>query len=599
MRTNPAPSIATPGDGELTLHGLGVSVGIAIGPAHLIESGWEPVPEYTIADEEVEVQQGRLTDAVGRARTQLTRLKAKSTKLPSAAAEEIGFLLDAHLAILSGSRLIRGADRRITEERVNAEWAIQAELSALAQQFAAMDDAYLAGRIQDIRDVGARLIRHLADHKFRAFSALPSNSVIIAEEITPADTAVMDPRRIIGFACTVGGVQGHTAIMARALGIPAVLGISGLMRRIKAGQTVIVDGAAGRVIVNPSAETTAYYERCRAELATERTQLRTLISLPSRTQDGMDVNLQVNIELPREIASAMDIGAAGIGLLRSEFLFMNRDDLPDEEEQYLELRGIVESMEGRPVTLRTLDVGGEKLASALGPNVTESPNPALGLRAIRLSLRQPKLLEQQLAAMLRAGAHGPVRILLPMISSIAEVRQVRSVMLRVARRLRRRGQAFAWPLPPLGVMIEVPGAALAADALAQVSDFFALGTNDLIQYTLAIDRGDEQVAGLYDPLHPAVLRLIQFTSSAAERARIPISVCGEMAGEPQFTALLVGLGIRELSMSPTGFLRVKRRVRSIDTLAARRQAAIIMEESDPKRIAALLDDFNDADWGTS
>jgi phosphotransferase system enzyme I (PtsI) len=304
------------------------------------------------------------------------------------------------------------------------------------------------------------------------------------------------------------------------------------------------------------------------------------------------VTLQANLELPRELALALDTGAAGVGLLRTEFLFKNREELPDEDEQYRELAGLVEGLGGRPITMRTLDVGADKLAYSLATHLGAGANPALGLRAIRLSLKEPALLETQLAAMLRASAHGPLRILLPMISSTIEVRQVRDVLARVVRRLKRRRVKMADPLPPIGVMIEVPGAALAADALAQVADFFALGTNDLTMYTLAIDRGEEQVAHLYNPLHPAVLRLIQFTTEAALRARIPVSVCGEIAGDPRYAALLLGLGIRELSMAATALPRVKQRIRELDLLAATRCARTIMDQSDSGRIAALLDDFN-------
>jgi phosphotransferase system enzyme I (PtsI) len=285
-------------------------------------------------------------------------------------------------------------------------------------------------------------------------------------------------------------------------------------------------------------------------------------------------------------------GADGIGLLRSEFLFMNRNDVPDEEEQFAALGEMVRGMHGKPVTIRTLDVGGDKLASALGDRIAPSANPALGLRAIRLSLKEPDLLEPQLAAILRAGALGKVRLLLPMIETVDEVKQVREILARVARRLVRKGVAIADPLPPVGAMIEVPGAALSADALARVCDFFAIGTNDLTMYTLAIDRGDEQVAHLYNPLHPAVLRLIQFATEAALRNRIGVSLCGEMAGDPRYTALLLGLGIRELSMSALNLPRVKERVRAMDLSAAQVRAAQIMDQSDAARIAALLDGFN-------
>jgi phosphotransferase system enzyme I (PtsI) len=592
MRTDPRAEPAAAAGGSV-LTGLGVSPGIAIGPVHVVEAGVVQAPEYVIVPDARDAEQARFRAAVAKAVKQLSKLKAKTASLPDAAAEEIAYLLDAHLSILSGSRLIRGVEARIRDELANAEAAVHAEMTGIAQQFEAMDDPYLASRIQDIREVGNRLLRNLADKKYKAFSGLEPGSIVIAEEITPADTALMEPGRIGAFATMLGGAEGHTAIMARSLGIPAVLGVAGLMRGVTAGRTVIVDGTVGRVIVDPDAATLAEYDARRAELEADREQLRTLIELPASSRDGTDVALMANLELPREAAGAAAIGADGIGLLRTEFLFMNRDDLPDEDEQLDSLKTIVEGMAGRPVTMRTLDVGGEKLASALGDAIGGGPNPALGLRAIRLSLRRPDLLETQLAAMLRAGALGPIRILLPMIVAPAEVRAVRAAIDRVAARLRAAGTPIADPLPPLGAMIEIPGAALAADALAREVDFFAIGTNDLIMYTLAIDRGDEQVAELYDPLHPAVLRLIAMAADAAHAAGIPISVCGEMAGEPRFTALLLGLGVDELSMGPGALLPVKRRLRSLDLPAARTRAGQILAQTDPGRIAALLDDLND------
>ena len=579
--------------GERVLRGLPVSGGICSGPAYVVETGFHQVPEYLVIPSEIKSERERFAVAVNRSLRQLKKLKAKAASLPETAAEEISFLLDAHCAILSGSRLIRGVDRRIAEQRFNAEFAVQTEVSEFAEQFAAMDDSYLASRIQDIREVARRLIRNLTDRKYQAFATLPEGCIIVAEEITPADTALMDPRQVVGFATALGGAEGHTAIMARSLGLPAVLGVAGLMRGVRTGQTVIVDGTTGRVTVDPKPETVAEYHRRRAAQEADREQLRSLITLPAQTRDGVHVGLYANLELPREVANASNLNADGVGLLRTEFMFMNRDTLPSEEEQYRTLRAIVEGMRGKPVTLRTLDLGSDKLASALNGQIADSTNPALGLRAIRLSLRERKLLDTQLAAMLRAGAHGPTRIMLPMITTASEIRQVREALARVARRLRRRRVPIAPELPPLGVMIEVPGAALAADALALSADFFSIGTNDLIMYTLAIDRGDEQVADLFDPLHPAVVRLVQFAAEAALRARIPVSVCGEMAGDPRYTALLIGLGIRELSMAPSKMLTVKRRVRTLDTIAATHRARNMVEQPDPGRIAAMLDDFND------
>ncbi len=577
---------------ERVFDGIGVSAGIAVGSAYVREQGSVEVREYCVAPEYAPQELERFHDAVGRTRQQLEHLKTKVKELPAATAEEISYLLDAHLHMLMGSRLLRGVERRISEDRVNAEAAVQAEISEIGKSFAAMDDAYLAARMEDIREVGARLIRSLTKSRHRPFTALPKGSVLIAEELSPADTALLDPRHIAGFATVLGGAEGHTAIMARALNLPAVLGTPGLMTGITTGDMIVVDGRRGRVIVNPSPATLEEYGRLRETIRRTQRQLQRLRRLPSVTRDGVEIHLNANVELPRELEMVRQAGASGIGLFRSEFLFMNREDLPDEDEQYRALREVVEAMEGRPVTFRTLDVGCDKLAYSLEKHLTPGANPALGLRAIRLSLKLPKLLETQLAAALRANAHGPVRILLPMISTPGEVRQVREILHSVARRLKRRHVKIGDEIPPLGAMIETPGAALSADALAEVADFFAIGTNDLTQYALAIDRGDEQVAYLYNPLHPAVLRLIQFSVEAGNRAGIGVSICGEVAGDARFTPLLLGLGARDLSMAPANISRIKQRIRGIDLGAAARRARVIMEQSDSGRIATLLDDFN-------
>lgn len=579
---------------ELLLEGLGVAPGVAIGPAYVRESGDLQVPEYLIPANRVKGEKVRLGEAIAKALRQVGKLKTKALSNHGLAAEELGYLLEAHLQMLNSSRLVGGIERRIEGDRRNAESAVVAEISAVAQEFEAMEDSYLSARAEDVREVGHRILRCLTDADYSGFSGLEKGSVVIAEEITPADTALMDPRQIGGFACVLGGAEGHTAIMARSLGLPAVVGVSDLLPTVHSGDQLIIDGTNGLVIVNPTARRLAGYERRLKDLARETRALARLRDVPAETRDGQRVALQVNMELPRELEQTVETGAEGIGLLRTEFMYMNRRDLPNEEEQYQALAKIVKAMGGRPVTVRTLDVGGEKLASSLGEHLGASANPALGLRAIRLSLKEPKLLRPQLAAMLRAGVHGPLRILLPMITTPGEIRAVRKELEKTVRRLSRRGVAIADPLPPLGVMIEVPGAALAADSLAQTADFFAIGTNDLTMYTLAIDRGEEQVAHLFNPLHPAVLRLIQFTVEAALRARISVSVCGEIAGDPRFTALLVGLGVRELSMTAKAVPRVKSRILSIDMHAANRRAMMIMEQFDSGRIAALLDDFNEA-----
>jgi phosphotransferase system enzyme I (PtsI) len=578
---------------ERTLDGLGVSPGIAIGAAHITEQGEVPIPEYEVAPEHVAGELVRFEEAVAVSIKQLRKLKTKAAALPDAAAEEMGLILDAHLAMLSGSRLVRGVARRIEAERINAERAIQGEIDAIGESFAGMRDAYLAARFDDVRVVGARLLRNVTKTPYEAFKMLPEGTIVLAEELTPADTALLDPRRIAGFATVLGGAESHTAIMARALGLPAVVGVAELLGGAPPRGTIIVDGSAGRVVIDPTPATIARFRALQEAFQNERRAYAKLRKLPAVTRDAVEIALQANLELPQELAQAVNAGAQGLGLVRTEFLYMNRDDLPSEDEQYEAYRTLVLGMDGKPVTVRTLDIGGDKLAGPLAEQLgLEAANPALGLRAIRLSLKDRKLLETQLAAMLRAACHGPIRILLPLISTVSELRRVREALAATARRLKRRGVRIPEKLPPLGAMIEVPGAALAADALAGEADFFAIGTNDLIQYTLAIDRGDEQVAHLFNPLHPAVLRLVQFTAEAALRARIPVCVCGEMAGDPRYTALLLGLGIRDLSMAPANLGRVKQRIRSLDMVAATRRARAIMDQWDDGRIAALLDDFN-------
>lgn len=580
------------GPKEQIFNGLGVSPGIGIGDVHERESGAIDVPEYSVPVRELNKECERLHAAVTVARRQVGRLRAKAKALPGMAAEEMEFLLDAYIQMLKDSRLIRGAEHRIKNNRINAEAAVQAELTEISVAFTNMGDAYLAARLDDIREVAARLIRNLVKKPSRSVTRVPKGSVIVAEELTPADTAQLDPIRIAGFATALGGAEGHTAIMARALGLPAVLGAPELLQGANNGDTIIIDGDRGRIVVNPKPATLAAYERRQLEIEQETKQLNSVRNQPSVTRDGTSIGLQANMELPLQLGPIGQTGASGIGLLRSEFMFMNRPDIPSEDEQYEALNSIVKGMDGQPVTVRTLDIGGDKIAASLLDKFGDSVSSALGLRGIRLSLAHTEVFETQIRAILRASAAGPVRILLPMVSTTGEIRKAREIVNRMAKNLKRRKVAMAAELPPVGVMIEVPGAALSSDALAQTADFFAIGSNDLTMYTLAIDRSDEQVASLYNPLHPAVLRLIQFSAEAALRARIPVSICGEMAGDPRYTALLLGLGFRELSMTAASIPRVKQRIRDIDLLAAEARARVIMDQVDAGRITMLLEDFN-------
>jgi phosphotransferase system enzyme I (PtsI) len=569
-----------------------VAGGVAIGIAHRQDSRAAfAVPERSIVATKVRSEQHRVLEAAAKAAAGIQSLQGAAKRMENAAGEELGYLLDAYQQMLGGSRLIRGVQKRIATDQINAEAAVLREIGQMAEAFASMEDPYLAARIADIREVGRRLVEALSAGKAKP-STLPRNAIIVADELSPADTALLDPREVAGLATMLGGVESHTAIVARSLGIPAVVAAADLMEGVGNGDTVIIDGTQGKVIVSPSAATLASYRKHRASFLKAERSLQKLKTVPSVTLDGFAIKLMANVELPGEIDSVLAAGAEGIGLFRSEFMFMNRDDLPGEEEQFQTLARVVKAMDGRPVTVRTLDAGTDKLGAAFG--LKPGPNPALGLRAIRFSLSRRKPLLTQLAAILRAGALGPVRILLPMVSSVTEVREVRRIIARVSARLKRSGVRIADPLPPLGVMIEIPGAALSADALAAESDFFAIGTNDLTQYTLAIDRTDEQVAYLYNPLHPAVLRLIQFSAEAASAAGIPVSVCGEMAGDDRMTPLLLGFGITELSMAPASLPKVKKRILELNLAAITGRVRRITAESDPARIITLLESISAA-----
>ena len=574
--------------GERAFDGIAVGAGIALGVVHRHSSrAMVQVRERRITQAKVRTEQHRVLEAAADAVGRIEVLQNRAKRMAGAAGEEVGYLLEAYQQMLSGSRLVRGVQKRIATDRINAEAAVMKEIGLMAEAFAAIEDQYLAARMADIREVGRRLVESLGKAESTGLEDLPANAVIVADELSPADTALLDPKRVAGLATILGGVESHTAIVARSLGLPAVVAPPELLNAVENGDEIIIDGTAGRVIVNPGAASLAKYKKRRAAFLRSQQSLKKLKTVPAVTRDGVRIHLHANMELPNEIAGVLNAGAEGIGLFRSEFMFMNRPDLPSEEEQFEELSRVVKKMNGRPVTVRTLDVGADKLGEAVG--LTPGPNPALGLRAIRFSLKRRKLLLTQLSAILRASAFGPVRILLPMVCMVEEIKQVRRALARVIATLKRKGVRISDPPPPLGIMIEIPGAALAADALAAESDFFSLGTNDLTQYTLAIDRSDEQVAYLYNPLHPAVLRLIQFTAEAASAAGIPVSVCGEMAGDERMTPVLLGFGITELSMNPASLPRVKKRILDLNLASISGQVRRMTAESDPQRLKAFVD----------
>jgi phosphotransferase system enzyme I (PtsI) len=592
----PAPRRAK----EVVIRGIPVAPGIAIGAVFDTTEPPAEAPRRKITEAAVEAEKARLAAAVSLSRKQVSKLKTRLSVLPEEAQEELEPLLDAYALMLGDSRLIRGARKRIETAHLAAETAVGDEAEAIAEVILAAKDDDKAGlrrRAGEVREIARRLTRNLTQSGFRSFKDVPEGAILVAEELTPADAALLDPARIAGVATEEGGADGHTAIMLRALGIPAVLGAPGLTEAARRGDPVVLDGAAGSVALHPTQTTLTHAKEQVAAYARERQRLAKLRRLPSVTTDGELVELLANMEIPAELPLIAQAGAQGIGLLRSEFLFMNREDLPDEDDQVAAYTPIVAAMNGDPITIRVLDWGGEKDMQALAEGVEPhhaGPNPALGLRGIRMLLKRPELLEAQFAAILRvAGAapEGAVRVMLPMVTVPEEVKAARDIYERVARRLRRKGEKLPEKLPELGAMIETPGAALAADAIALEADFFAIGTNDLAMYTLAVDRGDAEVAHLYDPLHPAVLRLVQFSTEAALRLRMPVSICGEMAGNPRLVPLLLGLGIRCLSMNASAIPKVKQAVRALDIGDCARFARRVMEQSDPARIRELVDGF--------
>ncbi len=588
---------------ERRFAGIAISAGVAIGPVFYAVEPDIPVTQSKIAAADIAAEGARLDAAILQSRKQLTKLRGRLAVLPEESQAEIAPLIDAYLRMIGPSRLVRGIRRRIEEMLLSAESAVVMEADAIAGAIMrqaepgqnAEDRASLARRAEEVREIARRVVRNLTRTPFRSFSGLPDGAILVAESLRPSDAALLDPSRLAGVATDEGGTDGHTAVMLRALGVPSVLGAAGLTHAARPGDIVVVDGIAGSVTLNPSAETVATAKRAVAAFARERQRYAKLRRLAAETTDGEKVELQANFELPVELPLIAQSGAQGIGLLRTEFLFMNRDTVPDEAAQAETYRGVVEAMNGDSVTIRVLDWGGEKDIEALSnaglvPDISDV-NPAMGLRGLRLLLRRPELFETQLAAILRASVYGPVRVLLPMVTTVGEVRAARETYERVARRLRRRGERLPEKLPPLGIMIETPGAALSADALALEADFFAIGTNDLTAHTLAVDRGESDVGEMYDPLHPAVLRLIQFATEAALRMRMPVSLCGEMAGDPRITPLLLGLGLRAFSMNASAVPRVKQVVRAVDSDACVRFARRVMEQADPEQIRALLAGF--------
>jgi phosphotransferase system enzyme I (PtsI) len=581
---------------EMRFTGHAVSPGIGIGPVHeAAEPQLDVRARKKIAAVDVAAETARLEEAISVSRKQLIKLKSRLAGLPEQSQTEISPLIDAYLHMLGNSRLVRGVKFRIADLLTSPEFAVQEEAEAQAEAILALTGSDRAGRLrraEEIREIARRVLRNLTRQPFRSFAGLAPGTILAAESLRPADAALITPANFAGIFTAEGGADGHTAVMVRALGLPAVLGATGVLEAVKPGAVAIVDGDAGTIILNPTAASLA---AARAKL-TEATRTRRLLTrlqrLPAETTDHVGIELQANLELPFELPMIAQSGAHGIGLLRSEFIFMNREALPDEDTQTQIYQDIVEAMDGEPVTIRVLDWGSDKEVEALTKYLPDEnePNPALGLRGIRLLLRHPALLETQLAAILRAGAAGPVRIMLPMVGFVSELVAAREIYDRVWRRLKRRRVKMAATQPPLGIMVETPAAALNAGHLARLAGFFAIGTNDLTMYTLAADRGLPVGSKLYDPLEPAILQLIHKTARAATREGIPVSLCGELASRVQAVPLLLGLGIRQLSMHGNAVPRVKQAIRRVSLADCEEIAAAALNAPDADTVREILRD---------
>lgn len=570
---------------SILLQGLVVTRGIAVGRAVRFESGRTPVTHALIDAHQVEGELARLRAARAAAVAELERLRAD---VPAGAPAELAALLDVHLLLLQDDALTDGVRRRITEEHDNAEWALVAELDDFIRHFDQMQDRYLRERKPDIEQVVERVLQQLQAGQRQATRSEAQQplsgewpAILVAHDLSPADLLQLAKNRFAGFVIDAGGQASHTAIVARSLDLPAVVGARSASRLVRAGDLLVIDGNSGRVIVDPPAAVLSDYVARQHREGQGRQALARLKKMPAVTRDGAAVELLANIEQPDDVAGALESGAAGIGLFRSEFLFMDEAaPEPDEERQYAFYARAVEALHGLPVTIRTVDLGADKMPA--GSDAEPEANPALGVRGIRRSLLQPDVFLTQLRALLRAAALGPVRILIPMVSHVQQIRQVHDLLARARDQLQTSGRAHG-PVK-LGAMIEVPAAALALPQFQRAFDFLSIGTNDLIQYTLAVDRSEESVAGLYDPLHPAVLRLLASTIGACRRDGHEITVCGELAGDPDWTDLLLGMGLRRFSMNPARLLAVKQKIRQADCRELEPWVQRVLESDDPAAV---------------
>ncbi len=570
-----------------SIHGIGVSNGIAIGRAHLISNALLEVVQYDIEIKNIPLEVKRFEDAIAAVRVELNKIKSQ---LPSDSPKELSAFIDTHLMILNDKSLSSLPKSIIENEKCNAEWAIKKQMDSVVNQFDQIEDQYLRERKQDVIQVVERVIKILLGHSNQiAAKNKEKLTILVAHDISPADALHFKNHKYAAFVTDGGGVTSHTAILSRSLNIPSIVALQNARTLIRDNDLIIVDGSQGVVIVNPTLEIQKYYKSLQDSWSDEQEKLQRIKTKKSITKDGALIHLFANIEVPNDIISVNASGATGVGLFRTEFLFMNRQDMPDEEEQFQAYKKVAEAMGKRPVTIRTLDSGADKQTALNNKKI--SPNPALGLRAIRLCLSEPKIFMTQLRAILRASQYGNIKILFPMLSSISELRQTKLLLERAKASLRKDKVKFNEKIL-IGGMIEIPAAAISADIFAQELDFLSIGTNDLIQYALAIDRTDDAVSHLYNPLHPAVLKLIALTIKSAHKYKKSIAVCGEMAGEPKLTKLLIGMGVEQLSMHPSHILSVKEQVLNSSIKNIKSSVLRLLNLNEVDKIETLLKKIN-------
>ena len=579
---------------SIVLHGFTAGKGIAIGRAHLILRGMTEVPQYNIIADELAAETTRFDNAIKASRRQLEQLR---NAIPENAPTELGAFISLHLMLLTDATLSREPADIIQEQKINAEWALKLQTDKLSQQFDEIDDAYLRERKQDMLQVVERIHNNLVgqSNELNLETNLLEDTVLIAHDLSPADTVHFKEQRIAGFVTDAGGPTSHTAILGRSLDIPSVIGLRNARDLISENEWVIVDGINGVLIINPDDTVLAEYRGHMREYKNRKRALNKLKKTAATTEDGLNIELLANIESTEDIKQLHSAGADGVGLFRSEYLYLNRDTLPTEDEQYEVYSTLIKKLKGKQLTIRTVDLGVDKNPRWFGQNASPngSLNPALGLTGIRLCLAEPVMFRTQMRAILRAAAHGKVNMMWPMVASLTELRQCIVHFETAKRQLAERGEEYGEV--SLGCMIEIPSAALTVGSLLKLVDFISIGTNDLIQYTLSVDRGDDSVSHLYQPGHPAVLKLLQHIIRTANRMGKSVSVCGEMAGDSTYTRLLLGMGLRRFSMNPSNLLTIKDIVLRSHTGRLEEESAKLMRNEDPEKTDKLIKELNKMD----